>query len=192
MCQAKSFNSQGAAKFKQNHFLDMFKRFMLLAVTATMMCFAAQAQKFGYVNTTEIFNVMPEKATAENTLKSVSDKYETEFKNLQDAFQKKMNDYEAADKDATTPQAIKDRHNQELQDDYMKIQNFQQTAAQDLQRQQDTLLAPITQKLQNAIQAVGAEGGYTFIFDQAAGAIIYTGSNAEDVSAKVKAKLGIK
>ena len=170
----------------------MFKRFMLLAVTATMMCFAAQAQKFGYVNTSEIFNVMPEKATAENTLKTVSDKYETEFKNLQDAFQKKMSDYEAADKDASTPQAIKDRHNQELQDDYVKIQNFQQTAAQDLQRQQETLLAPITQKLQNAIQAVGAEGGYTFIFDQAAGSIIYTGTNAEDVSAKVKAKLGIK
>ncbi len=159
---------------------------------ATIMCFAAQAQKFGYVNTSEIFNVMPEKATAENTLKTASDKYETEFKNLQDAFQKKMADYEAADKDASTPQAIKDRHNQELQDEYMKIQNFQQTASQDLQRQQDTLLAPITQKLQNAIQAVGAEGGYTFIFDQAAGAIIYTGTNAEDVSAKVKAKLGIK
>jgi len=165
---------------------------MLLAVTATLMCFAAQAQKFGYVNTTEIFNVMPDKATAENTLKSVSDKYETEFKNLQDAFQKKMADYEAADKDATTPQAIKDRHQQELQDDYMKIQNFQQTAAQDLQRQQETLLAPITQKIQNAIQAVGAEGGFTFIFDQAAGAILYTGTNAEDISAKVKAKLGIK
>ena len=170
----------------------MFKRFMILAVTATMMCFAAQAQKFGYVNTSEIFNVMPEKATAENTLKQVSDKYETEFKNLQDAFQKKMTDYEAADKDASTPQAIKDRHQQELQDEYMKIQNFQQTASQDLQRQQETLLAPITQKLQNAIQAVGAEGGYTFIFDQAVGAIIYTGTNAEDVSAKVKAKLGIK
>ena len=170
----------------------MFKRFMLLAVMATTLCLGAQAQKFGFVNTSEIFNVMPDKVTAENTLKSVSDKYEAEFKNLQDAFQKKMTDYEAADKDATTPQAIKDRHNQELQEDYMKIQNFQQTASQDLQRQQETLLAPITQKLQNAIQAVGAEGGYTFIFDQAAGAIIYTGSNAEDVSAKVKAKLGIK
>ena len=165
---------------------------MLLAVTATIMCLSAQAQKFGYVNTTEIFNIMPDKVTAENQLKSVSDKYEAEFKNLQDAFQKKMADYEAADKDATTPQAIKDRHQQELQDDYMKIQNFQQTAAQDLQRQQDTLLAPITQKIQNAIQAVGAEGGYTFIFDQAAGSILYTGNNAEDVSAKIKAKLGIK
>ena len=103
----------------------MFKRFMFLAVAATMMCFSAQAQKFGYINTSEIFNVMPEKATAENTLKTASDKYEAEFKNLQDAFQKKMTDYEAADKDATTPQAIKDRHNQELQDDYVKIQNFQ-------------------------------------------------------------------
>ncbi|MBR4218089.1 MAG: OmpH family outer membrane protein [Bacteroidales bacterium] len=170
----------------------MFKRFMLLAITATMMCFAAQAQKFGYVNTTDIFNVMPEKATAENTLKSVSDKYEAEYKNLQDAFQKKISDYEAADKDATTPQAIKDRHNQELQDDYVKIQNFQQTAAQDLQRQQETLLAPITQKLQNAIQAVGAEGGYTFIFDMSSMSILYTGTGAEDITAKVKAKLGIK
>lgn len=170
----------------------MFKRFMLLAITATMMCFAAQAQKFGYVNTTDIFNVMPEKATAENTLKSVSDKYETEFKNLQEAFQKKMSDYEAADNDATTPQAIKDRHQQELQDDYVKIQNFQQTASQDLQRQQETLLAPITQKLQNAIQAVGAEGCYTFIFDMSSMSILYTGNDAEDVSAKVKAKLGIK
>ena len=159
---------------------------------ATTLCLGAQAQKFGYVNTTEIFNVMPDKVTAENQLKSVSDKYEAEFKNLQDAFQKKMTEYEAADQDPTTPQAIKDRHNQELQDDYIKIQNFQQTAAQDLQRQQDMLLAPITQKIQNAIQAVGAEGGYTFIFDQATGAIIYTGTNAEDVSAQVKAKLGIK
>ena len=170
----------------------MFKRFMLLAIAATTMCPGAQAQKFGYVNTSEIFNVMPDKVTAENTLKSVSEKYETEFKNLQDAFQKKMNDYEAADKDPSTPQAIKDRHNQELQDDYMKIQNFQQTASQDIQRQQDTLLAPITQKLQNAIQAVGAEGGYTFIFDMSSMTILYTGTGAEDITAKVKAKLGIK
>jgi len=81
---------------------------------------------------------------------------------------------------------------QELQDEYQKIQNFQQTASQDLQRQQEQLLAPITQKLQNAIQAVGAEGGYTFIYDMSIPAILYTGTGAEDVSAKVKAKLGIK
>lgn len=170
----------------------MSKKFMLVALAAIAMCLGAQAQKFGYVNTSEVFNVMPEKATAENTLKTAAEKYETEFRNLQEAFQKKMTDYEAQDKDASTPQAIKDRHNQELQDEYTKIQNFQQTAQQDLARQQDQLLQPIQQKLQNAIQAVGAEGGYTFIFDMAAGSILYNGTGAEDVSAKVKSKLGIK
>ena len=169
----------------------MLKKLLLAAFVVAPMCLAAQV-KLGYVNTQEIFNVMPEKATAESTLKTASDKYETEFKNLQAAFQKKAEEYDKTDKDTTTPQAIKDRHMQELQDEYQKIQNFQQTASQDLQRQQEQLLAPITQKLQNAIQAVGAEGGYTFIYDMSIPAILYTGTGAEDVSAKVKAKLGIK
>ena len=65
-------------------------------------------------------------------------------------------------------------------------------AAQDLQKQQETLLAPITDKIQKAIQAVGAEGGYTFIYDLSIPAVVYTGAGAEDVTPQVKAKLGIK
>lgn len=170
----------------------MLKKLLLAVIVAAPLCLAAQTAKFGYINTQEIFNVMPEKATAEATLKTASDRYETEFKNLQTAFQKKYEDYEKQANDASTPQAIKDRHEQELQEEYTKIQNFQQTAAQDLQKQQEQLLSPITQKLQNAIQAVGAEGGYTFIFDTSIPAVIYQGGGAEDISAKVKAKLGIK
>lgn len=167
----------------------MLKKIMLAAFIAAPMCLMAQV-KLGYVNPMEIFNVMPERATAESTLKSVQDKYEAEFKNLQDAFQKKLSDYEAQEKDPSTPDAIKQRHQEELQSEYQKIQNFQQTASQDIQKQQETLLAPIQQKLQNAIQAVGAEGGYTFIYDTTS--LLYVGNGAEDVSAKVKAKLGIK
>lgn len=170
----------------------MFKKIMLAALVAAPMCLMAQTAKFGVVNSQEIFNVMPEKATAENTLKTASDRYEAEYKNLQEAFQKKLTDYEAQEKDPSTPDAIKQRHQEELQTEYQKIQNFQQTAAQDLQKQQDTLLAPISQKLQNAIQAVGAEGGYTFIYDLSIPSIVYHGAGAEDISAKVKAKLGIK
>ena len=170
----------------------MLKKIMLAVLVAAPLCLMAQAPKFGVVNTQEVFNIMPEKATAEATLKSVSDRYETEFKNLQEAFQKKYEEYEKADQDPKTPDAIKQRHQEELQSEYTKIQNFQQTAAQDMQKQQETLLAPISQKLQTAITAVGAEGGYTFIYDLSVPAIIYHGANAEDVTAKVKAKLGIK
>jgi len=170
----------------------MIKKLVLVAVVAITACLGAQAQKFGYVNSQEIFNVMPEKATAETTLKAKSDKYEAEFKNLQEAFQKKMDEYEKQAADASTPQAIKDRHAQELQDEYQKIQNFQQTASEDIQNEQQKLIAPITEKIRNAIQAVGAEGGYTFIYDLSIPSIVYTGAGADDLSSKVKAKLGVK
>ncbi len=168
----------------------MLKKLLLAVLVAAPLCM--NAQKFGVINTSEIFNVMPEKATAEATLKSVAEKYDTELKNLQTAFQKKVEEYDAQNNDDKTPQAIKDRHMQELQDEYQKIQNFQQTASQDIQKQQDQLLAPIQTKLQNAITAVGAEGGYTFIYDLSIPSVIYHGAGAEDLTAKVKAKLGIK
>ena len=119
----------------------MLKKILLAVLVAAPLCLSAQTLKFGTVNSQEIFNVMPEKATAENTLKTASDKYQTELKNLQDAFQKKMTEYETQEKDPKTPQAVKDRHQQELQADYQKIQNFSQTASQDMQKQQETLLS---------------------------------------------------
>ena len=168
----------------------MIKKFLLAALVAFPMCIAAQTLKFGTVNSQEIFNLMPDKAAAESTLQSVSEKYQTEFNNLQQEFEKKFKEYQELD--PSTPQSIKDRRAQELQENQQKIQNFQQMAAQDLQKQQETLLAPITDKIQKAIQAVGAEGGYTFIYDLSIPAVVYTGAGAEDVTPQVKAKLGIK
>lgn len=168
----------------------MIKKFLLAALVAFPMCIAAQTLKFGTVNSQEIFNLMPEKATAESTLQSVSEKYQTEFTNLQQEFEKKYKEFQELD--PSTPQSIKDRRAQELQENNQKIQNFQQMAAQDMQKQQETLLAPITDKIQKAIQAVGAEGGYTFIYDLSIPCVVYTGTGAEDVTAKVKAKLGIQ
>lgn len=170
----------------------MIKKLFLAALLALPMCISAQTLKFGTVNSGEIFNVMPDKATAEATLKAASEKYDAEFKRLQEDFQKDYSEYEKLDKDASTPAAIKERHQKDLQEKYQKIQNFQQTAAQDLQKQQETLLAPIQAKLQQAIQAVGAENGFTYIFDLSIPSVIYSGSGSQDVTPLVKAKLNIK
>ncbi|MDO5395685.1 MAG: OmpH family outer membrane protein, partial [Bacteroidales bacterium] len=71
-----------------------------------------------------------------------------------------------------------------------KVQAFNNTASQDLDKQQQQLMAPIQQKLVDAIKAVGQEGGYTFIFESALPA--YIGGDVTDVTATVKGKLGIK
>ncbi len=167
----------------------MFKKILLAVLVAAPMCLSAQTLKFGAVNPTEIFNVMPDVATANNTLKQVQEKYAAQAKPLEEELQKKYSEYQELVKNKA-PEATLEAKQKELTDLNTRYETFAQTAQQDLQKQQETLLAPIQQKLVNAIQAVGAEGGYAGILD--ANSLLYKGNNIEDVSAKVKAKLGIK
>ena len=111
------------------------------------------------------------------------------LRRLQEELQKKQTELESLMK-SKAPDATIEPKQKEFEDLYTRYQNFMQQAQKDIQQQQETLLAPIQQKLVNAIQAVGAEGGYAGILDAAT--LLYKGNNIEDVSAKVKAKLGIK
>ena len=167
----------------------MLKKLLLAVLVAAPMLVSAQTLKFGSVNPTEIMNVMPEMATAQNTLKTASDKYTAQGKTLQEEYQKKLTEYDNLTKSKAT-EATLEAKAKEIQDLQVRFQNFQQTAQSDLQKQQETLFNPIQQKLVNAIQQVGAEGGYAGIYD--ASVLLYRGNGIEDVSAKVKAKLGIK
>lgn len=167
----------------------MFKKILLAVLVAAPMCLSAQTLKFGAVNPTEIFNVMPDVATANNTLKTLQEKYEAQAKPLQEELTKKINEYQELEKNKAA-QATLDAKQKEFEDLKTRYDNFMQTAQKDMSQQQETLLAPIQQKLMNAIQAVGAEGGYAGIIDSAT--LLYKGNNIEDVSSKVKAKLGIK
>ena len=167
----------------------MFKKILLAVLVAVPMCMSAQTLKFGAVNPMEIFNVMPDVVTANNTLKGVQEKYAAQAKPLEEELQKKLNEYEELAKSKASEAQLEAKQ-KEFEDLKTRYDNFMQTAQKDMQQQQETLLAPIQQKLMNAIQAVGAEGGYAGILDSAT--LLYKSNNIEDVSAKVKAKLGIK
>ena len=65
--------------------------------------------------------------------------------------------------------------------------------ADEMEELRQKLLAPVQQKIANAIKAVGDEKGYTYIFDLAAGNLVYVATTgAEDATPLVKTKLGIK
>ena len=53
-------------------------------------------------------------------------------------------------------------------------------------------MAPIQQKINDAVKAVGQEGNFTFIFPNEQGLLLYTGTDVVNVTALVKTKLGIK
>lgn len=151
-----------------------------------MMSFAQG--KFGVINTNALMEAMPEMKEVQTQIEASGKKYEDEFKALQDEFQKKYT--EIQNMEESTPQTIKDRRIQEIQELQQKIEQFRATATQDLQRQQEQLMTPIQQKVMTAIQAVGDEGGFTFIFENQMP--VYVGKDAVDVTSQVKTKLGIQ
>ncbi len=166
----------------------MFKKILLAILVALPM--SAVAQKFGVVNFEEVLTSMPEYTEMQGQIAESSKKYEAEFQKLQEELQKLYSDFQAIQNDPNTPETIKERRMQEIQDRAQKVEQFRQTAAQDLGRQQEQLSAPIQQRISDAIKAVGAENGFTFIFPNEPGLLLYQGADVVDVTAAVKTKLG--
>ena len=146
------------------------------------------AQKFGHINTQELFAQMPEVAQVKLKMDTIQNQYETQLASMNEEIQRKLQDYQA--QEATMADAIKQIRQQELQEMQQRIQLFYQTAEQDIQRKQQELLAPVHEKMAKAIKAVGERENYTYIFDSAA--MVHIGSDAMDVTPAVKKELGIK
>ncbi len=163
----------------------MFKKLLLAIMIALPM--SLFAQKFAVIDTNTLIAALPEVKTVNEQLEAVNNKYQEEFNKLQTEFQKKFEEFQALD--ASTPQSIKDRRIQEVQELENKINQFRETASQDLQRQQQQLMAPIQEKVLKAIQSIGQEGGYTFVFENMVP--LYTGADVKNITDEVKARLGV-
>ncbi len=168
----------------------MFKKIILALLVALPM--SAAAQKFGTVDINSIIETMPEVADLQRQITEATQKYEAEFQKLVEEVNKLYTEYQQIAEDPATPQTIKDRRIQEITDRQQKVEQFRTTATQDLQRQQEQLMAPIQARMNDAIKAVGQEGGYTFIFPNEPSLILYQGVDVVDVPPAVKTKLGIQ
>ena len=166
----------------------MMKKLFLAILVAIPMLAVAQSSKFGVVNTQAVMEAMPDVKTVNEQVEAASKKYEDEFQKLNAQMDKEYADFQALD--ASTPESIKQRREQEIQELYQKLQQFRVTASQDLQRQHEQLMAPVVNKITTAINAVGKENGFTFIFESTQP--IYTGDDVTDVTPLVKKNLGLQ
>jgi outer membrane protein len=75
---------------------------------------------------------------------------------------------------------------------YQKIQQSYQDNQQALAKEQSEKMQAITTKVLNAIKEVGSAGGYVYIMDLSGGIPYISTTLSTDVTAQVKAKLGLK
>jgi len=145
----------------------MMKR-MILAMAIFSMAFALQAQKFGHVTSETLLQAMPEYDSARVKIEAFN-QAETTMSDL-----------------------IKEAKASEIQEMQTRLQNFSQTANQDLQQQQMVLIQPVMDKARQAIDAVAKEHGLIYVFDLSQGNPIYTSEESLDMEPLVKAKLGLQ
>lgn len=161
---------------------------LLLLLIAPMSVFA---QKFGHIKSQEILTAMPEYTKAQTDIQTMQKAYEDDIKRASDELSKKYTAYQ--EEQANLPKNIQERRMKELQDLNERGMQLQQDAQQELQKAWMELLEPIAKKIDDAIKAVGQEGGYTYIFDLNATNIPYVSETlSTDVTGAVKSKLGLK
>lgn len=166
------------------------KKLIICALCAICGFTTANAQgKFGHVNTQEIMQTLPDVTKVQNELKALSDQYEADFKSMVDEYQKKGEAFEK--EQANLPENIKQRRQQELAEMQQKIQQSYQDNQQALAKAQQEKMQPVQKKVLDAISAVGKEGGYVYIMELGSQLYIST-TLSTDVTAQVKAKLGLK
>ena len=163
------------------------KHFILLALVSMVGLTEAVAQKFGHLDAQEVLLSLPERAEAQASIESAAGEYETEVARMQSELETKFADYQA--KASTWPDAIRQQKERELQQLDAGLQEFGVTIQNDLAQMEQQLLSPMIERVRKAIEDVGKEQGYTYIFDTSTGVTLYNGG--DDVTDLVKTKLGM-
>ena len=161
---------------------------LILLLIAPMSLFA---QKFGHIKSQEILTAMPEYTKAQTDIQTMQQQYENEMKVAQEDFQKKFTAFQQ--EQANLPKNILERRQNELQQLNERAMQMAQDAQRELEKSWMEMLQPIAKKIDDAIKAVGQEGGYVYIFDLNSTQIPYVSETlSTDVTSIVKSKLGIK
>ncbi|MBQ1781178.1 MAG: OmpH family outer membrane protein [Bacteroidales bacterium] len=166
------------------------KKFLII-IAAALLCFTtghAQKAKFGHVDYGEIMKIMPGIDTAQQALIEYQQELEAVGKQMADEFKTKQAEY-ANLANTTTSSAILKVKEDELTKLYARLQDFVSSSEADMQRKQLELLQPFQDRLLAAIKKVAEANKYTYVFDVTLCAFH---NDADDLTAAVKAELGIK
>jgi outer membrane protein len=165
-------------------------RLVLVTVLVSISAFAQAQLKFGHINSTELIQMMPQTKQADSTLKKEADSYEQQLRAMTAEYQSKLQSYQRND---SMPDAIRAMKEKELQDLGQRIQEFQQTAQESMQKRKEEIYTPILKKAEDAIKDIAKEKGYAYIFDTSpgTGAVLYA-QPSDNIMDMVKTRLNLK
>jgi outer membrane protein len=169
----------------------MKRTFLFAVLILAFLSFnvSAQTLKFGHIDSGQLIQMMPQTKQADSTLKRFGESLDSQLKAMTAEYQSKLQNYQS--KADSLPDAIRTTKEKELTDLGQRIQDFQQTAQESIQKKKEEIYGPILKKAEDAIKEIAKEKSYSYIFDTSLGSVIYA-QPGDNIMAMVKEKLGIK
>ena len=149
----------------------------------------AQTPKFGHIDLQALYQVMPERTVGEKQYLDYQKGLEDALAMMQKEAQTKYVEY-LAKRDSLT-ETVRKMKEDDLNLMNERIQNYQQSAQQQMQTKQAEIFKPMLDKADKAVKEVGAEKGLVYVFDMSSRVILYNSKESLDLLPLVKVKLAI-
>ncbi len=165
------------------------KKGLLTIMIAALTILSTEAQnKFGYLDSNELLASMPESVAMQTELEDFGKNFESRLLDMRSEYERKATEYQQ--NETTFSDLVKEDKIREIQSIEKRIVDFEQNAQQLFAQKQSELFTPITDKINFAVNEIGKDGKYTYIFDSVTGLLLYK-DESENIMEKVKAKLGM-
>ena len=163
------------------------KSLFVAMLMALPMTFSYAQSKVAHIDTQQLIGQMPEVVAAQKQLEELEKTYTNQIESTYKEFQTKAQSYsaDAANQTDVTNQA----RQKELETMQQNINQYRETAAQDLQKKQVEMMRPLYDKAKTAIEKVASAQGFDYVLDATAGGSVIM-AKGKDLMADVKAELG--
>ena len=159
-------------------------------IFALVLSLQVQAQKYGYVDTQKIITELPQVKEANANIETYKTQFQKKGQEMLQGLRTKYQDLaKKRERGELSPLQLDEEANR-LKEKEGELAKFEQESQKKIYEKSETLLSPIREQIQNAIDAVAAEKGLDYIFDYSTGFVLYADPST-DISDLVRAKLSM-
>ncbi len=167
--------------------MKFVKSIVLVALFLVSSAAVAQ-QKFGVISSQEVILSLPAIDTIQTELQKVEKELIEEMEAIEAEYTALVQDYQ--NKLTTYTQTMREQKEKDIQSLLDRRQSFSTTAQREMQEQQAIMMAPVQERVVNAIKEVSKEKGLVMVFEKQM-PLYVSESEVLDITSLVKAKLGV-
>jgi outer membrane protein len=169
------------------------KKIILTLAVVFSIAIAANAQKYGFIDSEYIMENIPAFNAAQEQLNQLSSQYQKELESMHAEIEQMYQDFQA--ESVLLSEDMKRKREDVIiskEKDYKNLQRKYFGPEGDLFKKRQGLVKPIQDDIFNAVQELATDGSYAVIFDKAGGTTLFYTNPRYDLSDQVLQKLGYK